>query len=77
MTLLCIFKGLQNEHLGSKDFELVRFQVRIDVKLLAHTEQRKRMVREKMWSGNKGKSGALVNTSTLWTGRVRGACKEY
>lgn len=25
MTLLCVFKGFQNEHLGSKDFELQCF----------------------------------------------------
>lgn len=33
------------------------------------------------WSGKdvereKGEEGALVNTNTLWTGRVRGACRQ-
>lgn len=52
MSLLCILRRFQNEHLDSSGFEL-------GCVFSSHhpMEQRKKLVRERMWRGKKEKRG--------------------
>lgn len=58
MSLLCIFKKFQNEQLDSKGFELGCVLSSKDRCEVTHPmEQRKKLVRERMWRGIRGKRG--------------------
>lgn len=77
MSLLCILKRFQNEHLDSKGFELGCVFLRKDrCEVITPWSKGRNWSGKGCGEGKKGKRGALVNTNTFWTGRVRGACKQ-
>lgn len=69
----------QKKHLHSKGFWTGVWSSSEDRYEVITTYEAKEeiLIREKLWSGNKGENGTLVNEHQHFMDRVRGACKEY